>query len=106
MVAVRVNARVEDSCSSATWKITSVTSNEDENGQGDGNTTADWRITGDHALLLRAERSGGGSGRIYSITIVATDRSGNTAEKVLTVTVPKSQGQGNQGQGNRGQGNR
>ena len=95
MVAVRVNARVEDGCSSATWKITSVTSNEDENGQGDGNTSDDWRITGDHTLQLRAERSGRGSGRVYTITIVATDRSGNTAEKVLTVTVPKSQGQGN-----------
>jgi len=92
MVAVRVNARVEDACSSATWRITSVRSSEDANGNGDGNTERDWQITGDHTLQLRAERSGKGSGRVYSITIVATDRSGNTAERVLTVTVPKSQG--------------
>ena len=37
--------------------------------------------------------SGKGSGRVYSITIVATDGAGNTAERVLTVNVPKSQGQ-------------
>jgi hypothetical protein len=92
MVAIRVTARVEDACGPATWKITSVTSNEDANGNGDGNTARDWQITGDHSLQLRAERSGRGSGRIYSITIVATDQSGNTSEKVLTVNVPKSQG--------------
>jgi hypothetical protein len=92
MIPVRVTARVEDDCSSTTWKIRSVTSNEDLNGQGDGNTSDDWKITGDHTVQLRAERSGKGSGRVYSITIVATDRSGNTAQRVLTVNVPKSQG--------------
>jgi hypothetical protein len=60
---------------------------------GDGNTSVDWRITGDHTVLLRAERSGNGGGRIYFITVRASDASGNRSQtKTVTVTVPKSQG--------------
>jgi hypothetical protein len=90
MIPVTVTARVEDGCSSTSWKITSVTSNESFNGQGDGNTPIDWKITGDHTVQLRAERSGKGSGRVYSITIVARDASGNTAQSVVNVSVPKN----------------
>jgi hypothetical protein len=93
MVPITVTADVQDTCTTPTWRITSVTSNEDVNGKGDGNTSPDWQITGDHTVNLRAERAGKGSGRVYSITIVATDGAGNTAERVLTVNVPKSQGQ-------------
>jgi hypothetical protein len=93
MVNVTILARVADTCGATTWKITGVTSNERMNGKGSGNTSPDWLITGDHTLQLRAERSGGGSGRVYSITIVATDASGNVSQpKVVTVKVPHSQG--------------
>ena len=40
---------------------------------------------------LRAERSGGGSGRVYTITYEAEDHSGNKTTRSVTVTVPKSQ---------------
>jgi len=93
MVDVRVSALVRDTCGPAKWKITSIQSNEPQNGLGDGDTPNDWQITGDHTAKLRAERSGKGNGRIYTITIVAEDASGNLSEpKTLTVTVPKSQG--------------
>ena len=93
MVTVNVVARVVDACGPTTWKITGVTSNEAVNGNGDGNTSPDWLITGDHAVQLRAERAGNGKGRVYSITIQAEDDSGNVSRsKVLTVTVPHSQG--------------
>ncbi len=72
MVMVSVHAATTDNCGSATWKITSVRSNEPVNGLGDGDTAPDWQITGDHTVLLRAERSGKGSGRIYTITIQAS----------------------------------
>jgi len=41
---------------------------------------------------LRAERSGKGSGRVYTITVRCLDASGNIAIKNVTVTVPRDQG--------------
>ena len=64
-----------------------------ENGQGDGNTSDDWQITGDHTVSVRAERSGMGRGRTYYIKIKATDTFGNeSAIRTVTVQVPKSRG--------------
>ena len=92
MITVQVHADVTDTCGAATWKIISVTSNEAVDAKGSGHTSPDWQITGDHTVKLRAERSGKCSGRIYTITIKATDLSGNTSQKTVTVTVPHSQG--------------
>lgn len=95
LVPVTVRAEVTDTCSATTWKILRVSSNEAVNGHGDGNTGPDWVITGDHTLNLRAERAGTGNGRVYSIVIQAKDAAGNvSATKVVTVSVPKSQGGG------------
>lgn len=92
-VDVKVSALVQDTCSATTWKITSIKSNEPVNGLGDGDTAPDWQITGDHTAKLRAERSGKGSGRIYTITLVGKDTSGNeSAPATVCVKVPKSQG--------------
>jgi hypothetical protein len=93
MVTVTVNATAKDTCGAATWTITSVKSNEPINGLGDGDTSPDWQITGNHSVSLRAERSGKGSGRIYTITIQASDASGNMSNpQTVTVTVPHSMG--------------
>jgi hypothetical protein len=91
MITVKVHAQVTDTCGPATWKIISVSSNEAADAKGSGHTATDWKITGDHTLTLRAERSGKGSGRVYTITIQARDLSGNTSQKSLTVTVPHDQ---------------
>jgi hypothetical protein len=101
MVDICVQAQATDTCSHTTWKITKVTSNEPVNGLGDGDTAPDWQITGDHKVKLRAERSGKGKGRIYTITIQATDASGNLSmPATVTVSVPHDQGKGNdQGKG-------
>jgi hypothetical protein len=66
----------------------SVTSNEPEKGVGDGDTAPDWEIIDAHHVRLRAERSGEGTGRIYTITITCTDASGNTSTKNALVVVP------------------
>ncbi len=92
MITVQVHADVADTCGPATWNIISVTSNEAVDAKGSGHTSPDWQITGDHTVKLRAERSGKGSGRIYTITIKASDPSGNTAQNTVTVTFPHSQG--------------
>ncbi len=93
MVTVTIRAVVTDNCGRTTWKIIKVQSNEPVNGRGDGNTSPDWQILGNHAVSLRAERSGTGSGRIYTITVQAKDEAGNLSAPVtVTVKVPKSMG--------------
>lgn len=71
-----------------------VTSNEHVNGRGDGNTDSDWNIIdngdGTFDVEVRAERSGNGNGRTYTITIGGADASGNTVEETIEVTVPHS----------------
>ncbi|MGE0133479.1 MAG: hypothetical protein AB7U82_35835, partial [Blastocatellales bacterium] len=93
MVDVTVNYNLTDNCaaSSAITCALSVTSNEPVNGGGDGNTAPDWEVVDAHHVRLRAERSGGGGGRIYTITITCTDDSGNPSIRTVTVRVPKSQ---------------
>lgn len=74
--------------------LDSITSNEpdDANGNGDGNTVNDIQDasigTEDYDFLLRAERAGGNGGRIYTITYIAIDFSGNSASATATVVVP------------------
>lgn len=76
MIPVTVSYNVADNCdAAAAIKLSlSVTSNEAVNGSGDGNTSADWQVIDAHHVLLRAERAGNGNGRIYTITVTATDR--------------------------------
>ena len=72
--------------------LLSVTSNEPDNGDDDGNTVDDIETVNDQLIKLRAERSGEGSGRIYTMTYQATDDCGNTATAEATVTVPLNKG--------------
>lgn len=96
MVDVSLSAIVRDTCGPTSWKIISVTSNEPEDGLGDGNTSPDWEVVGDHDVRLRAERSGTKYGRIYYVTVQAEDAAGNLSRpKVVYVYVPKSQGKNN-----------
>jgi hypothetical protein len=75
-----------------TVTLVSVTSNEPDNGLGDGDTANDMVIVDDFHFKLRAERSGKGEGRFYTITYMVTDACGNSVTQSVTVTVPKSQG--------------
>lgn len=89
MVPVTVNYTATDNCS-VTCTL-SVTSNEPVNGLGDGDTAPDWVIVDAHHLMLRAERSGRGSGRIYTITVTCADPAGNSVTRTVTVQVPRNQ---------------
>jgi hypothetical protein len=95
LVEVNLTALVQD-CGSTKWKIISVSSSEPVTGRGDGNTSPDWQICGDHKVKLRAERSGRSSGRVYAIRVQATDAAGNVSDTAtVKVTVPHDQGKGN-----------
>ncbi|MBN1303693.1 MAG: ExeM/NucH family extracellular endonuclease [Anaerolineales bacterium] len=71
-----------------TVSLVSVTSNEPDNGTGDGNTINDIVILDDTTILLRAERSMQGSGRIYTLTYMAVDACGNETYTEASVVVP------------------
>jgi hypothetical protein len=86
---ITVSYNVSDNCGPVTTTLT-VQSNEPENGLGDGDTASDWVVVDSHHVRLRAERSGTGTGRIYTITITATDSAGNSSSKQVFVTVPHS----------------
>ena len=73
--------------------ITKVTSDEAENGGGDGNTLNDIVIAANcKSVQLRSERNGGGNGRVYTIHFRVTDASGNVGTKTAQVKVPTNQG--------------
>jgi len=87
MVPVTVALDASDNCDSV-CQIIFVESNEPVNGLGDGNTAPDLIITGDLTVKLRAERSGKGNGRVYTITVECADSSGNSSTETVTVIVP------------------
>ena len=90
MVNVAVGYTATDNCGTPSCTLT-ATSNEPDDGLGDGDTRNDIVVIDSHNVQLRAERSGTGSGRIYTITITCTDLSGNKSIKNVTVIVPKNQ---------------
>jgi hypothetical protein len=69
-----------------TCAVTSVTSTEPVTGRGYGNTTPDWTFSGLN-LQLRAETYSK-HGRTYTVTVVCSDRAGNTTTTRGTVRVP------------------
>ena len=91
MVSVSVRVSSSDNCGVPVCLVDSVSSNEPENGLGDGDTAPDWEITRDLKVNLRAERSVTGSGRVYTITVMCADVFGNSSTSNTTVTVPKDQ---------------
>ena len=88
MVPVALSASIAGCDASVSCRIVLVKSNEPDDGLGDGDTAGDWKITGDMTLEVRAERAGGGTGRVYTITIACSDESGNTSTSTVTVMVP------------------
>ncbi len=95
MKDVAVNYSTTDNCPGSISCSLSVTSNEAINGTGDGDTSPDWVVIDDHNVQLRAERAGGGDGRIYTITTTCHDQYGNISAKTTTVTVDHDKGKSN-----------
>jgi len=100
-VPISITAIATDICDTApSCRIVSVTSNEPVLGPGSGNTDPDWIIDdpGPKAspahlgVLLRPERAGGGTGRIYTINVSCGDASGNATGGNTTVTIVHDQG--------------
>ena len=91
LVDIQATVATFDLCSDVAVELVSIVSNEADDGLGDGHTTGD--IMGadmntlDLFFQLRAERAGGGHGRVYTVTYQATDDSGNRTETSAEVLV-------------------
>jgi hypothetical protein len=86
-VAVTIGVTVTDLGGEPSCGITQVASSE-AGKQGGAKAAPDFVITAPLTLDLRADREGKGSGRIYTMTVVCTDASGNASSGTARVTVP------------------
>lgn len=88
---------VTDNCDSigvSSVVITKVTSDEIENGNGDGNTFNDIVIAADcKSVQLRSEREGNGNGRVYTIFFSVRDTAGNVGTGTAKVVVKHNPGE-------------
>jgi len=101
LVEVGFGVTTADACDTSPGPVLlleAVSSSEPDDVQagGDGRTINDIQGaeigTADFSILLRAERQGGGIGRVYTITYRATDASGNPTTRSVEVRVPHDQG--------------
>jgi hypothetical protein len=93
MVEISIAANATDDSRGPVTLTASISSNEPEDGFGDGDTAPDWtepvidQASGVINFQLRAERSGSGNGRVYTITIIATEDSGNSSQSDVEIVV-------------------
>ena len=94
LVDIQILANAGDDSGNPVSLSATISSNEPEDGLGDGDMAPDWTepvIDQDNGIItlqLRAERSGSGDGRVYTITITATDDSGNSSTAIVEIIVP------------------
>ncbi len=93
LVEICATVDVADDCDpTPAVTLLSITSDEPDNGLGDGDTANDIQFgTESNCFYLRSERQGGGDGRVYTITYCATDAAGNEACAADEVSVPHDQ---------------
>ena len=96
MVAVSIKSNAADNSGHVLVDAV-IASNEPEEGLGDDDIGPDWTypvvdpMTGEITFDLRAERSGRGDGRVYTVTVTATDATGNSSQAELRFVVPHDQ---------------
>jgi hypothetical protein len=92
MVSVAISVGVTDAMDAhPQCLIRSVSSNEPDSGLGGGDVPGDSVITAALRVDLPAERSGRGTGRVYTISVECSDASGNRSIAAVGVTVPHDQ---------------
>lgn len=87
MQTITITANAGDNCNAATWALSSISGN-------DGATSDDWSYTANTApssVQLRAERTGEGSGRTYTMSFTASDGHENSTTATCYVAVPHDQ---------------
>ena len=90
LVLVTLTGATDQDGDAVALEITSVSQDEPVNGEGDSDTAPDARPgSATDAVMLRAERSGRGDGRVYRIAFRATDSFGGECRGTATVAVSR-----------------
>lgn len=89
MIEVSILGVTDPDGDSISIQIDSVKQDEPSNGLGDGDTCPDALGIGSSTAKLRAERSGTGNGRVYTIFFTATDGRGGSCSGSVKVCVPR-----------------
>jgi len=71
-----------------TYSITNVKQDEPVDAHGQGERAPDAQLVSGTQVKVRAERSGGGNGRVYEISVSVADDAGATCTGTVTVAVP------------------
>jgi hypothetical protein len=87
MRAVEIIVDANDDCGETHCRITSVVIKEESRSKGGSARSADWEITGDLSVNLRATPSRHGQNRVYAITVECQDDTGNVASSIVEVPV-------------------
>jgi len=74
-----------------TITVTGITQDEPIDSEDSGSPCPDGAGVGTSIALIRAERAGGGDGRVYHVSFVADDGRGGQCTGTVTVCVPPSQ---------------
>jgi len=90
MLGISIVGVQDPDCDPFSIAIIRVTQDEPVNGPGDGNTCPDALGLGAASTQLRAERNGGGNGRVYTIYFTATDARGGNSSGSVKVRVPQN----------------
>ena len=88
LIRVGITGLSDPNNDSITTTVTQVMQDEPIDMLGDGDTSPDAVLQG-ATVLLRAERSGTGNGRVYQITFEAADEFGGTCGGTVRVFVPR-----------------
>jgi hypothetical protein len=76
---------------SVSLEVTAITQDEPVIGPGSGSTMPDGSGVGTGIASLRAERAGGGNGRVYRVSYAGADNRGGRCTGTFEVLVPHSQ---------------
>ena len=91
LVRLKPTISSSDAVDAAPVVSVKVTSNEPDSGLGDGDKAGDIVIHSPTDIEVRAERSGKGKGRVYTVVWTITDSHGNARTATATVSVPHNQ---------------
>lgn len=92
LVPVSILGVTDPNGGGVTVTILNVTQDEPVDGLGDGDTAPDAVLQAGGTVLLRAERAGGGNGRVYRVHFQVETASGGVCTGAVNVCVPRSRG--------------
>jgi hypothetical protein len=92
VVPIQISGVTNPGGGAVTISVTSMFQDEPVDGGVSGNAGPDGTGAGTSTPSVRAERDGGGDGRVYHIAFKATNGGGGSCTGAVTVGVPKGQG--------------